>query len=100
VQTRCPEHATAVDQRRGSAAQRGYGARWQRIRARKLRRNPMCERPGCVQPAVDVDHTPTRRELVAKGVADPDADQYLTALCHSHHSHKTAVETGFGRRRG
>jgi hypothetical protein len=56
----------------------------------------VCEEDGCLEPATDVDHEPPRRELVAAGVTDPDAEQYLTALCHSHHSRKTARQNQLG----
>lgn len=36
--------AKEYDRQRGSAADRGYDAAWQRIRMRKLRRDPICER--------------------------------------------------------
>jgi 5-methylcytosine-specific restriction protein A len=49
----CPEHKhladealalrrSAQDKVRGNAAKRGYGAHWQRVRHRKLRRDPLC----------------------------------------------------------
>jgi len=45
---RCPEHRTAwftEDRtRRGSANERGYTHLWRKVRARKLARNPVCER--------------------------------------------------------
>ena len=45
------------DKQRGSAASRGYDARWQKIRQLKLLRDPLCERclPQAVQ-AVLVHH--------------------------------------------
>lgn len=97
TRTRCATHETEAEMRRGNAADRGYDARWQRTRARYLRRHPMCQIPGCPEAATDVDHTPTRRELVKRGVPDPDAERYLTGLCHPHHSQKTARENGLGR---
>lgn len=46
-------------------------------------------------PATDVDHI-TRIE---EG-GDPWDETNLQGLCHSHHSQKTARETGFGGRHG
>ena len=77
---------------RPSAARRGYGARWQHFRKKFLAAHPDCE--DCGAPATDVDHVPSRRELNRRGVPNPDADQYLHARCHPHHSKKTALEDG------
>jgi 5-methylcytosine-specific restriction protein A len=32
------------DQKRGSATQRGYNAHWQKVRLRKLKQNPLCQK--------------------------------------------------------
>jgi 5-methylcytosine-specific restriction protein A len=79
---------------RGTAAQRGYGARWQRYRAAFLREHPlcvMCEKQGKVTAATVVDH-----RIPHKG------DQTLfwdlsnhQALCKPHHDRdKRRVEAG------
>jgi 5-methylcytosine-specific restriction protein A len=39
---RCSAHARAVDRRRLNAQDRGYDARWQRIRRSFLQRHPLC----------------------------------------------------------
>ncbi|WP_141304364.1 HNH endonuclease [Moorella sp. E306M] len=59
----CPEHKTQhyrrQNERRGTAAQRGYDARWQKVREMYLRQHPlceMCEREGRVTPATMVHH--------------------------------------------
>ncbi|MGY4876495.1 HNH endonuclease [Vreelandella aquamarina] len=47
------------DQRRGSAASRGYGYKWQKAREEYLREHPLCvfcQRRGKVTPASVVDH--------------------------------------------
>jgi 5-methylcytosine-specific restriction protein A len=31
------------DQKRGSSAQRGYNAHWQKVRLRKLKKDPLCQ---------------------------------------------------------
>ena len=74
---------------RPTAAQRGYGAAWQRTRARYLRTHPTCAL--CPAPAQVADHYPrSRRELIAAGIANPDADQYLRPLCTPCHNRETA----------
>jgi 5-methylcytosine-specific restriction enzyme A len=77
-----------VDQRRGTAAQRGYGGRWQRVRAMYLRSHPLCaacEREGRVSIATDVHHLIPRRD------GGPDTESNLEALCHACHSRITAL---------
>jgi 5-methylcytosine-specific restriction protein A len=88
--------AREQDQRRGTARQRGYGSAWDKRRAAFLLAHPWCE--DCGEPSTDADHTPSRRELVASGVVDPDDDRFLHARCHRCHSRKTAArDGGFGR---
>jgi len=74
------------DRLRGSAASRGYGHRWRKVRTAFLAQHPACVEPGCGQPATDVDHIKAHR-----------GDQKLMwdwnnlqSLCHAHHSAKTA----------
>lgn len=98
---RCADHQRAAEQQRGSAAQRGYGGRaWRVARRAVLRRDPVCVL--ChKQFATVADHWPTsRRDLLAAGVADPDAPHRLRALCASCHGSETAREQpgGWNRR--
>lgn len=88
---RCEPCERAAERRRGTASSRGYGYRWAKtIRPAFLRRHPLCSM--CGGPATDADHWPVdRRELVAQGVADPDADERLRALCSTHHKRATAA---------
>lgn len=75
------------DERRGSAAGRGYDRRWQRVRQRYLVQHPLCVAclaTGRVVPATDVDHIQPRRR------GGSDDEHNLQALCHSCHSAKTA----------
>ena len=85
------------DQRRGSAASRGYGHRWRQAREGYLRAHPLCvecERQGRLTPATDVDHIKPHK-----------GDRTLfwqssnwQSLCATCHSTKTAREDGgFGR---
>ena len=88
---RCPEHrkryALAIDQRRGTATDRGYDARWGRFRVWYLRQHPLCA-CGCRGVAVEVHH------LVP--VSGPDDERFfdvtnvvgLTKACHSRETMK------------
>lgn len=93
--SRCTTHAqavrAAVDARRGSSSERGYGTAWQRLRRWFLKRHPLCVDPfgahgAWPQPATDVDHIVPR----ARGGTDDESN--LQALCHECHSRKTALE--------
>jgi 5-methylcytosine-specific restriction protein A len=90
----CPEHQVQADQRqqeadrqynkeRGSAAERGYDVRWQKVRCMKLRGAPlceMCEREGRVVPAVLVHHI----RALSDGGAKYDPGN-LMSVCQMHH---------------
>lgn len=78
---------------RPTTAQRGYDARWQRQRARFLHGKLciLCLAEGHHVPATVADHHPkSRRELLALGVPDPDADHLLRPLCARCHNRETA----------
>jgi 5-methylcytosine-specific restriction protein A len=104
VPTRPPIHRPAErprhhDERRGTAAQRGYGARWQKYRRWFLcqPQNAICVRckaEGKATPPTVVDHiTPHRGN--EQLFWDPANHQ---PLCEGCHNHKTATEDGgFGR---
>lgn len=93
----CAQHKRdrqrAQDAERGTAAQRGYDARWRKARLAYLKANPLCAQ--ClddtqVTPATVVDHVIPHR-----------GDQQLfwdednwQALCKSHHDAKTITELG------
>jgi 5-methylcytosine-specific restriction protein A len=53
-----------------------------------LAAHPVCERPDCAEASTDVDHKVRRR--------DGGTDEWtnLQALCHPHHSVKTAQRDG------
>ena len=103
----CPEHSRQhklersrdYDKNRPSASRRGYGYRWQKYRLLFLAKNPLCVEClaiGRVKPAKDVDHI-----VAVSGPDDPLFWQTSNhqALCHGHHSTKTAKENGaFGNR--
>ena len=78
-------------ERRGTAAERGYGAEWQRLRKRILRRDKWlcvaCRDRGVMTAANNVDHIKPR----AEGGIDDEAN--LRSLCRSCHELKTAGES-------
>lgn len=77
---------------RESAAARGYGHRWRKLRLMVLARQPICATPGCGADSTDVDHR------ISKARGGDDSFDNLIAYCHSCHSKKTAAEDGsFGR---
>lgn len=93
----CPQHrgvdTRAYDLARGTAAQRGYGGAWRKLRKAFLAAHPLCCDPfgihakeGRVALATDVDHIQPKRD----GGAD-DWDN-LRGLCHSCHSRRTASD--------
>ncbi len=74
---------------RESAAARGYGHTWRKLRAQVLAGDPLCVRClelGIVTPATDVDH------IVPKSRGGEDAYANLQPRCHSCHSRKTGLE--------
>lgn len=80
-------------ERTGSSAARGYGYKWQRIRARILAAHPLCvecEKRGIIKLATDVDHI---RPHKGNPFLMWDEDN-LQPLCHECHSRKTAREDG------
>lgn len=78
----------AHDEQRGSAASRGYDRRWRAKRLAYLRKHPLCVEcagAGLTVAATDVDH------IIAKRDGGTDDEGNLQALCHAHHSKKTAA---------
>lgn len=87
---RCDTCRGKAEQRRGTAAERGYNGRWRRKRHAYLTRHPLCVL--CPAQASVADHYPTsRRDLIARGVRDPDADHRLRPLCATCHGRETAA---------
>ncbi len=91
--------AIRARQARPSSAQRGYGARWQKVREHFLRAHPLC-----VDPFSEHGGRPTAAEVVDHRVPHK-GDQALfwnaanwQPLCKRCHDRKTAIEDGaFGR---
>jgi len=91
--SRCAIHARKADQARGSAAERGYGSKWHKVRDVFLQKHPWCANPfddhqGVFVRAMHVDHKIPRR------AGGTDDENNLQALCVSCHSKKTAMEDG------
>ena len=91
---KCPDCQAAaehtLDQRRGSARQRGYNREHEtRFRATVLQRDPICVL--CrTAPSTVADHYPTsRRDLEQQGL-DPNDPQYGRGLCNTCHGRETA----------
>ena len=95
-----PEERT-YDRGRGSAAKRGYGARWRKLRGMVLAAQPLCADPfgihaeaGEVVPSTDVDH------IIPREQGGRDVFENLQGLCKSCHSRKTATQDGgFGNKK-
>lgn len=87
----CPSHRPAakarrqeLDQHRGSAHARGYGARWRKFRDAWLAKHPLCltcERRGRVTAAVVVDHVKPHGGDMAIFWALPANAQSLCGPC-------------------
>lgn len=97
---RCPEHLRALqreaDSFRPSAARRGYGHAWRRIRLAHLRREPLCRfcgERGRTVAAAEVDH------VVALADGGTHVASNLRSLCTPCHSSRTARDQGFARPR-
>ncbi|MEV7264192.1 HNH endonuclease signature motif containing protein [Micromonospora aurantiaca] len=93
---RCARHRREADQRRGTAAERGYDHRWRQTRAQVLRLFPGCTEPGCDERATEVDHIDG---LGPRGPRGHDLTN-LRAYCKPHHSRRTARDQpgGWARR--
>lgn len=93
----CTEHMAnrekEYEQRRGSAASRGYNGDWRKARLMFIKRNPLCVHClaiGVYREATDVDHIRPH-----KGSRDLFWDVgNWQSLCKSCHSTKTSKEDG------
>lgn len=96
---RCESHKVAPgsfgDRLRGSRQQRGYGAAWDKLRVRILRRDSGLCRPclavGRVTVATAVDHVVPR----SRGGSDDESN--LQSICNDCHRIKTQAEANAGR---
>lgn len=90
--SRCPDctRKREAERRaaRGTTAERGYNAAWQRLSTRQRREVPWCQLryPGCERVAVDVDHVIPLR---AGGTSTRDN---AASTCRPCHRIKTALD--------
>lgn len=78
------------DKIRGNRHQRGYGTKWEKVRAGVLKRDSylcqVCRMAGRTTPATEVDH------IVPKARGGKDDALNLQAICSPCHKHKTAMD--------
>jgi 5-methylcytosine-specific restriction protein A len=90
----CEAHrrAASIDAERGNSAERGYGARWRKLRRLVLHRDPFCrvcsarwyiDETGPLVVTSEVDH------IVPKRAGGSDSASNLQGLCKPCHSRKT-----------
>ena len=87
--------AQAHDAKRGSAASRGYGSHWRRLREVILQAEPLCRvclAAGVPTPASDVDHIRPLRD------GGDNSRENLQALCVRCHEIKTARDVAARKR--
>ena len=79
-----------TDDVRGTAAQRGYGSEWRKLRARILERDQglcqACAKAGRVMVATQVDH------VVPKSAGGTDDPANLASICKPCHDEKSRRE--------
>jgi 5-methylcytosine-specific restriction protein A len=90
----CAEHRPV--EKRGSAAKRGYGRQWQKVRKRQLSVSPLCADPrgrhvGRVVVATEAHH------MIALRNGGTNHLSNLQSLCKPCHSYETVRETRGGR---
>lgn len=103
----CEQHRTAEykrqDRERGTAAERGYGYRWQKYRTWFLKENPLCaecKRQGRLTAATLVDHIIPVTGADDPRFWDPDNHQPLCDRCHNIKRATEDKETWRRRRQG
>jgi 5-methylcytosine-specific restriction protein A len=83
------------DAERGTAAQRGYGHAWRKLREVVMHRDgglcQACAERGLVTRATEVDH------IVPKSQGGSDDESNLRALCRACHDEKSRREMAQGR---
>jgi len=88
-------HKWESDKVRGTATERGYGYRWQKLRKVILRRDSYlcqpCEREGKATPAQAVDH------IRPKSQGGTDDYENLQSICSVCHNIKTQKEGDYAK---
>ena len=88
----CTTCATAAEQARGTATQRGYTSTGhRRFRAQVLTRDPICQLCHKTWATIADHHPLTRRELIDlnRDPNDPTAGRGLCKPCHDRHTAAT-----------
>ena len=93
--TRCEEHTVIRPDNRASASERGYDGKWAKVSRDYRKRHPFCMVVGCSRPSTDVDHIDNLGPLGPRGYDESN----FQALCHQHHSAKTAATTHAARKK-
>lgn len=96
AESRCPDHRATHgwrnDRQRGNRHQRGYGAKWDKIKPVVLARDGYlcqpCQQKGRLTPANAVDH------IVNKATGGDDSLVNLQSICTECHKTKTNTERG------
>lgn len=81
----CDECSTEHERQRGSAAARGYGRRWRKLRKMILARDPVCTICEAA-PSTQVDH------IIPKVKGGTDDPTNLRGTCRSCNAKKAATE--------
>jgi 5-methylcytosine-specific restriction protein A len=110
----CDEHdrasRKATDKARGTAHQRGYGAKHRRLFAAEvLRRDLICQcttctdhQGRCLAQSEHADHYPRTRKAIVQAGDDPYDPAYgrgLCERCHNRHTARTSARVGYRRPR-
>lgn len=83
-----------------SRQSRGYGAKWDKTRARILKRDcgicQPCLKRGILHVGTEVDHIISKANAKKIGWTEEqiEADSNLQTICHDEHKRKTAEEQG------
>lgn len=95
-ESRCRDCDTAADRARGTAAERGYDARWRATRSAFIAEHPFCTEEFCARLAGHVDHIDGLGPLAPRGHDWSN----LRGLCATHHNQRTARDQpgGWNRR--
>jgi 5-methylcytosine-specific restriction protein A len=85
LQGYCLEHRRSYERARGSAAARGYGRRWGKLRLRVLAEEPLCRICEAAE-STEVDHIQRKQD------GGTDLRSNLRGLCKACHSRRHVEE--------